>query len=549
MTELDELTRFRDTVPVGVTPQAERLFLAGLREDQYSERTDVPRPRRRMNRIWPSPWRLGIAASAAAAVAAGVLVAVQSPAPPARPASAASAKPSTSSTSAATTAVQLLADRAAAAALTRPTVSGGQWVYRVVETRLPFRPKGRPDTLTEAGWETADGRVTYGDNVSAGVDTGDYIPSYSQLGSLPTSPAALNAYFVRLVYPNSKATPLQKDLAAFSVSDDMLENYVLPPKLQAEIYQALAAIPIVTVDPHVTAIDGQSGAAFVLPATPQSEKQEIILNSSDYQFLGHASWGASPSVLMESAVVTMVIVGAPGSTQPSLTPPTSAELLAEQADRAVTFTNDSPPRVDPGTWVLRELDTSSGQQTIWATADDSEQASYVNGQLQVCSRSAACATSTRWLMPAGPDYSVVNPPNPETESQLPQTLPQLLAALNAYPTGCSDVSGDCNAVNAMLNVMFGYANRDGSEGNWFLMLADVPGVTAQPVTDVSGQADVALRYPFADGITEILFNASTHLFAGYVRDGVETVVTKEVTVSGPGSTTPVSVRPASARLP
>jgi hypothetical protein len=49
--------------------------------------------------------------------------------------------------------------------------------------------------------------------------------------------------------------------------------------------------------------------------------------------------------------------------------------------------------------VLRELDTSSGKQKVWATADDSEQASYVNGQLQVCSRSAACATSTQWLMP------------------------------------------------------------------------------------------------------------------------------------------------------
>ena len=549
MNELDELTRFRGTVPVGVTPRAERLFLTGLREDQYSERADVPRPRRRMTRIWSSPWQLGIAAAVAAAVAAGVLVAVQSPAPPDRPASAASATPSTPSTSAATTAVQLLADRASAAALTRPAVSGGQWVYRVVETRVPFRPKGRPSTLTEAGWETADGRVTYGDNSSVGVDTGDYIPSYSQLGSLPTSPAALNAYFVRLVYPHSKARPLQKDLAAFSVIDDMLENYVLPPKLQAEIYQALAAIPIVTVDPHVTAIDGQAGAAFVLPATPQSEKQEIILNSSDYQFLGHAVWGASSSVLMETAVVKMVIVGAPGSTQPSLTPPTAAELLAEQADRAVTFTNNFPPLVRPGTWMLRDLDTSSGQQTIWATADDSEQASYVNGQLQVCARTAACAASTQWLMPAGPSYSLVNPPDPGTGSQLPQTLPQLLAALNAYQTRCADTAGDCNAVNAMLNIMVGYANRGGSDGNWFLMLADVPGVTAQPVTDVSGQADVALRYPFADGITEILFNASTHELAGYVRDGVETVVSKEVAVSGPGSTTPLSVRPTSARLP
>jgi hypothetical protein len=528
MNEMDQLTRFRDTVPVGVSPSAEQLFLAGLREDQHSERTDLPRPRSRMTRIW-SPWRLGIVATAAAVLAAGLAVAVQPSAP----------VPLTA---------ELLADRASAAALTQPAVSAGQWVYRLVELKGPFARKDRPIVSTEAGWETADGMVTYGDNLSAGVDTGDYIPNYSQLGSLPANPAALNAYLVRLVYPNSKPTQVQKDQAAFSVIDDMLDNYVLPPKLAAEIYQALAAIPNVTVDPHVTAIDGQAGAAFVMPETPQSYKQEIILNASSYRFIGDAHWGAGPSVIFETAVVKMVIVGAPGSTQPSLTPPTAAELLAEQADRAVTFTNNPPMLVGwPPPWVLRKLATSSGDQTIWATADDSAQASYVNGRLQICSRSAACAKSTQWLMPAGPSYTLVNPPPAEGRPPfrhfppaLPQTLPQLLAALNAYGTGCSDVAGDCNAVNAMVNIIVGYANLLGSSGNWFLMLADIPGVTVNQVTDVAGQADVALRYPFADGVTEILFNAQTHLFAGYLRNGVETVITKEVAVSGPGSTTPAA---------
>jgi hypothetical protein len=249
----------------------------------------------------------------------------------------------------------------------------------------------------------------------------------------------------------------------------------------------------------------------------------------------------------------MVIVGGPGSTQPSLVPPTAAELLAEQADRAVTFTNDLPPRVKPGTWILRDLATPSGNTTVWATADDSEQASYVNGQLVVCSRSAPCASSTQWLMPAGPSYALVNPPiQPPGEPQppsLPDTLPQLLAALNAYPAGCSDVSGDCNAVNAMANIISGYANRGGTAGNWFLMLADMPGVTVQQVTDVTGQVDLAFSYPFTDGITEILLNASTHLFVGYVRAGIETVITKEVAVSGPGSTKPVVHQPKPAPFP
>jgi len=395
--------------------------------------------------------------------------------------------------------------------------------------------------------------VTYGDNYSAGVDVGDNIPSYSELGSLPASPAALNAYLARLVYPDSRPTQVQQGLAAFSVIEDMLINYVLPPRLAAEIYQALAAIPAVKVDSHVTAIDGRPGVAFALPPTRQSEQLELILDASRYSFLAQAS-GDSAS-FQETAVVRTVIVGAPGSTQPSLTPPSAAELLAEQADRAVTFTNTPRLLARPGTWILRELATSSGDRAVWATADDSKQASYVNGKLQVCARSAACATSTQWLMPAGPGYPLVNPPIPQGRPpfkhlppSLPDSLPQLLAALNAYHTGCADVAGDCNAVNAMANMIAGYANRGGPHGDWFLMLADIPGVTVQQVTDVTGQPDLAFRFPFTGGVTEILLNASTHRFVGCVRDGIETVTTKEVPVSGPGSLTPVVVHPQPGRL-
>lgn len=529
MNEIDELARFRDTVPVHVTPRAEQLFLAGLRE----EPPVIPRPRGRLTAI-PLPWRLGVAAGAAAALAAGIVVAV----PPSGPA---------------VLTARLLADRAAAAALSQPAVSPGQWVYRVVEGNRPDRFRGTRRTFTEAGWETADGEVTYGDNYSVGVDVGDYIPSYSELGSLPADPAALDAYFVRLVYPHSNPAPDIKSQAAFSVIEDMLTNYVLPPALQAQVYHALAVIPGVQVDSHVTAIDGRAGVAFVLPPTPQSDKLEIILDASDYSFLAQASWGDSS--FSETAVVRTVIVGAPGSTRPSRTPPTAAELLAEHADRAVTFTNSLPPIARPGTWVMRELATSSGEQAIWATADDSAQARYVNGKLQVCSRSAACAKSTQWLMPAGPSYTLVNPPFPMGRPSLrhlppglPQTLARLLAFLNTYRTGCADVAGDCNAVNAMANMIFGYLNRGGTHGDWLLMLADIPGVTVQRVTDVTGQADVAFRFPFSDGITQILLNASTYRLAGYVRDGVETVVTKEVTVSGPGSRTPVATGGGMRRL-
>jgi hypothetical protein len=115
----------------------------------------------------------------------------------------------------------------------------------------------------------------------------------------------------------------------------------------------------------------------------------------------------------------------------------------------------------------------------------------------------------------------------------------MLATLNTYNTGCADVAGDCNAVNVTANILAGYASYSGlTQPVYFLMLADVPGVTVKQLTDVTGQADVAFRFAFTGGITEILVNASTHLFAGYVRDGVETVITKEAPVAGPGSSAP-----------
>jgi hypothetical protein len=194
----------------------------------------------------------------------------------------------------------------------------------------------------------------------------------------------------------------------------------------------------------------------------------------------------------------------------------------------------------PAIWVVRNLATSSGDETVWATGDDSEQASYVNGKLQVCTRSAACAKSVQWLMPAGPAYTTVNTRTPDRTTP----LPKLLAEFNSSSTGCTDVAGDCNAVNAIANVATGYANEIDALDVPFLLLAEIPGVTVVHVTDVAGRADVAFRFPFTDGVTEILFNASTHKFAGYVRDGSQTVITKEAAVSGPGSTKqPVFGRP------
>jgi hypothetical protein len=513
---MDQLTRFRDVIPAEVTPRAAQKFHAALSDERAAEGPAARRARHRLPRARLA-WTLGLSAFVAAAVAAGVMVAVQPSSP-------------------AVLTAQLLADRASASALAQPAVSPGQWVYRVLEWETPVSRTAGRAVHTQAGWETADGLVTYGAAGTFGV-AGTNIPSYSQLGSLPRSPAALDAYLERTHSGVFPAVDMRA-MAAFVTMDAMLENYVLPPALQAEIYQALAALPGIRVNSHVTTIDGRAGVAFVMPRDSQGSVSEIILNPSTYAFMAFALFHKG-TLVDEEAVVQQVLVGAPGSTRPSRTPPSPAELLAERATQAVEYLPDNstyalallPSQAYGSIWVLRQLDTPAGSQAVWATGDDSQQASYVDGKLQVCARTAACAASTRWLMPAGPSYPLVMPKG--GPSKLPESIPRLLRTLNSYSTGCADVAGDCNAVNVIVNMAFGYvANMPGS---WFLLLAGIPGVTVAQLTDVSGQADIALRFPFRDGVTEILFSASDYALVGYVRDGVQTVLTKAIAVTGPGS--------------
>jgi hypothetical protein len=544
MNEMDELSRFRAEIPDRGTARAEEIFRTALAEDLSSERRLASPPRNRFRPLRPK-WRLFIAAPLALGLAAGVAVAVLPSGPP-------------------VLTVQLLADRAAAAALTDPDVPAGQWIYVVTENIFPGRhPAGIPSPFVQRGWMTADGTITDG----AGI-IGNPIYPYDKLGSLPRDPAQLDAYFVSL-------DPVKTDnhsAVEFSQIDAMLFGMVLPPWLQAEMYHALALIPTIRVRQNVKDIAGRAGVAFLLPQTKQSEQQEIILDASDYHLLAKADWDnpSQPSPTTETAVLQEYPVAELGSTQPSTTPPSAAELAAEKIDFYEEYEYYTPKinSVAPGQWLYRDLRTEGRDQDVWATADDSEQAAYVNGTLQVCRRTDPCAASEAWLVPTGPSYTLIYPQYPRpTKAQIQQyrydlrhhklptplmgsgpfkqlpTLPEyprpLLDELNAYSTGCADVAGDCNVVNVAANVLTGYGNYPYLDATWFLALADVPGVSLQHVTDAAGQQDIAFTFPSQDGVTAILVNASLLnkgeiQYEGYVRNGQQTLVLNQALVSGPG---------------
>jgi hypothetical protein len=542
MNEMDELSRFRAEVPDRGTARVEEIFRAALAEELSAERPVVSPLRNRFRQLRPA-WRLAIAAPLALGLAAGVMVAVQ---PSGQPALT----------------VQLLADRAAAAALASPAVSAGQWAYQVTEdSHAALRRLGLPNPRVQEGWMTADGTISHG----AGI-TGNPIFPYDKLGTLPRDPAKLDAYFVN----KYAAKTDNKSVVAFSQIDSMLFGMVLPPSLEAEMFHALALIPMVQVQDHVKDIAGRAGVAFVLPETKQSEKLEIILDASDYHLLARGSWGnpSLPAPDNEIAILKEYLVAELGSTQPSTAPPSATELAAERIDFFQEYYYSTPKimSVLPGQWLYRDLRTDGRDRQIWATADDSAQAQYVNGKLQVCKRTDPCAAAEQWLMPAGPSFHLIYPPHrlnsgrplrtalfsksrklaklaePVRVKPLP-TLPPypaaLLDKLNTYSTGCGDVAGDCNAVNVAANVLTGYGNYPSLDASWFYALADVPGVSVRHITDAAGNQDIAFSFPSHDGVTAILvnarlLNAGTIQYEGYVRDGHQTLVLNQALVAGPG---------------
>ncbi len=303
MNEMDLLSLLRDEVPLTEpSPNAERAFRAGLTATRNAGKIRSRRPGASGR---PFSGRFPVLAGATAlavGVTAGVVVlALPSPRQPSAVRQPSASLPSTappngsaSPSASAPLTAQLLADFAAKAALSQPAVKPTQWVYRKIELHRQPQPSfihakfHYRTVVVENTWSKADGTGFYTTGTfweGAGAEV-----SYQQTGSLPTSPAALDAYLAHLDYPNPNATTANKATAEFSDIRDMLTSYVLPPRLTAELYHALADIPTVIAKPSVKDIGGQSGPAFVLPQNSQSVNQEIILSPSTYQLLATADW-------------------------------------------------------------------------------------------------------------------------------------------------------------------------------------------------------------------------------------------------------------------
>jgi hypothetical protein len=332
MNEMDLLSRMRDEVPLGVSPRAEHLFRTALFESDNPDRAAAPsRPsgRRGARVAWRPVLAVSLAAVVAAAVAAAVVVTVlpsHGQAPAGHQAiSGAQARGRVPSVQPASP-VKLLAARAAAAALSRPDVRPGQWVYR--ETEISGKSGKLEKNDSQELWSTADDKteasyyngklgVYYRDRNNNGVMGAlDFFPvplSYRSLGSLPAEPGALVKHLAEIGARANTGEPVgcaqsTASCTAFLAISELLSSYVMPPALTAEIYRALGDIPGVSVVAKVT-VAGQPCTGFRIPL--KGGYLELIINSATYQYV--ATQGLFPGGVQGSNVVaSQALVSGPG---------------------------------------------------------------------------------------------------------------------------------------------------------------------------------------------------------------------------------------------
>ncbi len=301
MNEIELLSRLRAEVPPVVSARAEDRFLAALRAPggkQTGARGPTPLARTptRMRRI-PVRSRLAIAGGLTLALTGGLLGAATIPLGGAKPPASASA-------------ADLLATRAAAAAAAQPAVSPGQWIYSQLLDRALghsiycVKPGQHPAAVPctsaikkDEAWFTADGTrnatIYRGKLIETG---GPPMPvRYADLGRLPRDPAAVVTYIAKNYTAMAGASTAS---AAFRGIFALLDGYMLPHAVAARLYLALADIPGVTVNRHVTDLAGRTGPAFTLKVTdgPGSYTiSELILNPHTYTLMGFTEADYGPT--------------------------------------------------------------------------------------------------------------------------------------------------------------------------------------------------------------------------------------------------------------
>jgi hypothetical protein len=337
MNEMEVLRRLRDDVPASLpVTHAETALLTAIRAEATAPSAHAGSfvPGRRPAGAGPGKFRLklalagGLSLALAAAITAAVVIPGSAPGP----------GPGTSR------AVRTLAYHAAKAAGAQPKVPASHWVYwreqngsgakahvwRVWTTadgqRSAYRYHGKVHIIQKGvdGIKFIhDGQYIgqpiisfvpppYG-GVSVGAMFGKIPVRYADLRKLPSDPRALVDYLGHLPMPGWG----NPDARAFEVIVELIQTYVMPPKLTAELYMALAHIPGVRVDKHAVDVAGRHGIGFVYGKAPV-DGQELVLNRHSYRLMAvqliRSQRGPDGHVVFDggTAILRMALVKGPG---------------------------------------------------------------------------------------------------------------------------------------------------------------------------------------------------------------------------------------------
>jgi hypothetical protein len=173
-------------------------------------------------------------------------------------------------------------------------------------------------------WSTADStkQASYQHGklvVSAACACG--FTSYADLSKLPSDPETLVKQLMRA--PGGQQghwTTAQGAWNAFNGIEGALTDYVVPPKVAAELYRALGDIPGVTVDMNAVDPADRPGPALVLTVTDNPGgpwTAEVFLDPSTYQLTGYSEHFPAqcqcPSPGSgETAILNQALVSGPG---------------------------------------------------------------------------------------------------------------------------------------------------------------------------------------------------------------------------------------------
>ncbi|MEV6149926.1 CU044_5270 family protein [Nonomuraea sp. NPDC052129] len=191
---------------------------------------------------------------------------------------------------------QVLLHKAAAVARDRPFTAPrpNQWVY--IETRIQGPDQADPSVVLTPGtplktrvdraWTRADGKVVamFEDGKLVRSSTGGAMPpvDYASVAALPTDPDALLAW----MYGNlGGGLQEQRHARAYLLLGSLLNNNLVPPAQEAAVYQAMAKIPGVTVNPDAVDVAGRPALA-VGYVEDGWLSHEILLDRTTYTYLG-----------------------------------------------------------------------------------------------------------------------------------------------------------------------------------------------------------------------------------------------------------------------